>query len=147
MTGTQVFDQLAQDRHSSEELASDPAELPRLAQQMVATSVTSGKMLRELRDRMFPSEEKPETRAIAQVLRAEFELWVAEAEEVYQRAGRLESAGHPVPGSRELDDLIGRAKAMLQIRLDDHFRSLQSKEGKTFTIQELRRELQLERGG
>jgi hypothetical protein len=146
VTGTHLFDCLARDEQSS---AAQPSGrmLPRLAEQMVAASLTSGKMLRELRDRMFPSHPEPAAVAVAQTLRAEFQEWVRDAEAAHARAQQLERQGLSVAGAAELDNLIGATLAMLQVTLEDHFRSLdQIAGGQTFSIEDLRRELQLKRG-
>lgn len=148
MTGTQVFDRLALENNASPDHASDADALARLAEQMVAASIASGKMLRELRERMFPASNDPGALAVASALRADFEQWATDAEAVFERAGKLERAGRPIPGSCELGDLIGMTLAMLQITLDDHLRSLeQIRAGGTISLQELRRELQLKAGG
>ena len=148
MTGTQVFDRLARAQNGLGEQVADRETLARLAEQMVSASVTSGKMLRELRERMFPAIEDPEALAVAKTLRCEFEEWVAEAEDVFERARRLEAAGRPIRLTQELGDLIGITRAMLTITLNDHLRSLaQIRTGDTVSMEELRRELQLKRGG
>lgn len=148
MTGTQVFDRLAGDIKSSVDHPPDEDALARLAEQMTAASITSGKMLRELRERMFPINDEPSALDVAHTLRAEFQQWVAESQAVFERAQRLELAGRPIPGTRELGDLIGVTLAMLQVTPQDHLRSLrQARAGKTLSIEELRRELQLKRGG
>ena len=86
MTGTQVFDRLAMENDASADRASDADALARLAEQMVAASIASGKMLRELRERMFPAVEDPGALAVARALRADFQQWVTDAEAVVERA-------------------------------------------------------------
>ena len=144
MTGAQVFDRISSGEKDSPDFPEAERVLPRLAEQMVAASIASGKMLREIRERMFPEEAEPGAIAVAEALRDEFRQWVQDAEAAYERARQVERAGHPISGSRELNDLIGMTMAMLQVTLDDHFRSLeQIKAGETYTIEELRRDLQL----
>jgi hypothetical protein len=142
MTGTHVFDRLASDGGAAAERTADHEALERLAGQMVAASVASGNMLRELRERMFPAGDAAGGVAVAKTLRREFEQWVADAEQVIERADRLESVGRAVPRTRELADLIGATRAMLSISLDDHLRSLRDTTHPA-TVEELRRELQL----
>ena len=147
MTGTPVFDRISSDVEDSSRVPPAERVLPRLAEQMVAASLTSGRMLRELRERMFPSEAEPKAIAVAQILRDEFEQWVRDAEAAYGRARALEGRGQQIPGIRELSDLIGMTMAMLRVSLEDYFRSLDQAElVPTVTIEELRRELQLKRG-
>jgi hypothetical protein len=94
-----------------------------------------------------PSHPEPAAVAVAQTLRAEFQEWVRDAEAAHARAQQLERQGLSVAGAAELDNLIGATLAMLQVTLEDHFRSLdQIAGGQTFSIEDLRRELQLKRG-
>lgn len=147
MTGTQVFDRLSLDEKHSVQRSSGAPMLPHLAEQMVSASLTSGRMLRELRDRMFPSQPDPGAIEVAQTLREEFTAWVADAEAAYRRAQQVERRGQKVSGADELGDLIGATRAMLQITLEAHLRSLNHSAGPhVVPIEDLRRELQLKRG-
>ena len=145
MTGTQLFDSLALEADSTRE-ASDAGELARLAEQMVAASISSGQMLREQRDRMFPTTSDSAALSVAHALRTEFQEWVRDAETVLTRATGLKH-GHAISKIGDLRDLIGLTDAMLQITPESHRRALdQVRTGETISIGELRRELQLERG-
>lgn len=146
VTGTHVFDRLSQNEHQSADAPSDEAVLTRLAEQLVTSSILSGRMLRELRLRMFPLKREAAAVAVAQTLRAEFQEWVQDAEATYARARQVEKSGKPVRGTGELGEMIGTTLAMLQITLEDHFRSLEQGPGRPLSIEELRRELQLKRG-
>ena len=118
-----------------------------VAEQMVSAAITSGKALRELRSDLFPADREPRALEVAELVRGEFEQWVRDAEQAYARAHRLEQTGRAVAGTNELIDLIGSAKAMLQITLADHFEALdQVARGESISMEELRRELQLKRG-
>lgn len=147
MTGIHVFDRLLLDPQKSIDAPVDPRLLPRLAGQMVTAAIASGKMLRELRTRMFPSGREPHAIAVAQALRDEFEQWAQDAEDALERAEPFAKSGQAIVGADELRDLIGMTKAMLGVTLDSHLRSLEeAASDQTVTIQELRRELQLKRG-
>ena len=121
--------------------------LARLAQDRVSGSIASGKALRELRSNLFPSDRDSKSVEVAKLVRGEFEQWVRDAEQTCSHASRLKQAGRDVPGIDKLVDLIGSAKAMLQITLNDHFEGLdQLARGESVSMEELRRELQLKRG-
>ena len=86
MTGTNLFDCLAEQK-KAHVVDQDNAETLRvLAEQMVAAAIASVKTLRPLRPLMFPIDPTPEKLAVASALRAEFEQWVTDAEAVYQRS-------------------------------------------------------------
>ena len=145
MTGTHVFDRLSQHENKSAGASPDEGVLPRLAEQMVTSSILSGRMLRELRYRLFPTTLAPEAVAVAQTLRAEFQQWVEDAESAYARARQLETSGRRVPGTGELGDMIGATMAMLEVSIED-FPLQRMGPSEAVSIEELRRELQLKRG-
>jgi hypothetical protein len=144
MTGTHLFDRLADWGKLAIQDPAEAEELRALGAGMVAAAIASGKMLREHRVRMFPSDDSPAAMAVAETLQAEFRQWVQEADAVYERTMTLHRAGHAVVNLEELNDLIGLTQAMLQISPQDPIRSLkQAANGKTMTMEELRRELHL----
>ena len=144
MTGTHLFDRLADWGKLAIDDPAEAEELRELGEGMVAAAIASGKMLREHRMRMFPSDNSPAAMAVAETLQAEFRQWVQEADAVYERAMTLHRAGHAVVNLAELNGLIGLTQAMLQISPENHVRSLkQAESGKVMTMEELRRELHL----
>jgi hypothetical protein len=143
MTGTTIFDCLAGERRSPDQTTDDAEALRELAEHMVAAAITSGQALRSLRHRMFPSEPSGINLAIAKALRVEFEKWVNEAGELYTRCAALDRGGHAIADLPELNDLMGRAQAMLQITLESHLSSLNDP-GKPWSIEEVRRELHVQ---
>jgi hypothetical protein len=121
--------------------------LARLVEDRVAAAIAAGEELRDLRSNLFPSDRDDKSVEVAKLVRGEFEQWVRDAEQTYARASRLKQTGREVPAIEELANLIGSAKAMLQITLADHFEALdQLARGETVSMEELRRELQLKRG-
>jgi hypothetical protein len=144
MTGTDLFDCLAEQK-KAHVVDRDNAETMRaLADQMVAAAIASVKSLRTLRPLMFPVDATPERLAVAKALRAEFEQWVADAEAVYQRSLALSAVGIQVANLSELNDFIGLTLAMLTVTLESHLKSLQGvANAKVMTMEELRRELHL----
>lgn len=147
MTGTQVFDRLARGSGASAGRAPESGDLTRLAGQLVASSIQTGRMLRELRGRLFPVDGGAEAAGVAFALRAELQQWAQEAQAVLERAADLRRAGQAISGTRELGDLIGATLAMLQITPEAHARALeQVRRGETTPLDEVRRELQLKFG-
>ena len=143
-TGAQIFDRLCRQSVPPEP---ESEALVRLAEQMVATSIKSGQMLRELRERMFPMSDNPAALEVAHALRAEFLQWADEADAVFERASKLRQSGRSISGSEELGDLIGMTRAMLQITPEAHLQAVeQIRRGETVPIDEVRRELRLRTG-
>ncbi len=150
MTGTQVFDCLAERRDltpvhgGNTPLAPDLTELCR---RMVSSAFESGRMLRELRVKMFPTRDDAGEITLPKALQAEFQQWVHEADAVCQRAAKLDRAGHPIDKLAELKNLVGLAQAMLQITPEDHLRTIKAgSHGKKMSMEELRRELLVHHG-
>jgi hypothetical protein len=144
MTGTHLFDRLADGSRLALQDPGEAEELRELGEGMVAAAIASGKMLREHRARMFPGDDSPAAMAVAKTLQSEFQQWAQEADAVYERALTLHRAGHAIVNLAELNDLIGLTQAMLQISPEDHVRSLkQVANGKLLSMEELRRELHL----
>lgn len=146
MTGTNLFDCLAEQNKSHVVDPDDTETMRGLAEQMVSTLIASVKTLRPLRPRMFPLDPTPEKLAVAKALRAEFEQWVSEAQSVYERSRALGNVGIQTANLSELDNYIGLTQAMLTITLDSHLKSLRD-EYKPWSIEEARRELHLQRRG
>lgn len=146
MTGTNLFDCLAEQLKLKIVDIQESETLRALAEQMIDSAIASVKTLRPLRSRMFPLNPTAENLIVAKALRTEFEQWVADAEAVYQRVHALGSTGIDVSRLSELNDLIGLTQAMLSITLDDHLKSLHE-ECKPWSIEEARRELHLQRRG
>jgi hypothetical protein len=144
MTGTQLFDCLSEDTRRANRSVTDSDTLEHLAEQMVGACATSGQMLQDMRQCMFPVDERPESLAIANTLRREFQHWAAGAEEILERATAVSRSERAVAGLSRLRDLYGVTMAMLQITPEAHLEALRRAPSlPPMSIEELRRELHL----
>lgn len=82
--------------------------------------------------------EDPFDRQTAALLRQRYDRWAADAEALLERI----TPAMRVPGVRDLEDAVGRTRAMLSVSLDAIDRAAeQVKRGESIPLAEVRREL------
>ena len=83
-------------------------------------------------------------RPVAAAVRHLFEGWVSTAEPLGARVAAAVGLAGPMRGADKLEYAVGKTMARLSITLDDHEQSLRDVvEGRTISLEELRRELRL----
>ena len=98
----------------------------------------------------FDAASAPESvyqfdRPVATAVRALYEAWVAVAEPLESRLAAAFARAGPIVGAELLHRKVGRTLARLTITLDDDEQSIRDEiEGRTYSVEEVRRELRLQ---
>jgi hypothetical protein len=115
---------------------------PEQATQWVAAALAEALALRQHDSQLFPTADDALALLEAQELQTAWRHWADDAEALLQRIALPTQSQGRVNGLSELQDAIGRCRAMLQITPESHTRAIeQSRRGDVVNIEEVRREL------
>ena len=120
--------------------------LPKLtveqAEHWVAAALAEARALRQHDGQLFPRENEPSALRTARELHEAWRRWADSADAIYDRVRPLTAAGRHVPGAGDLDYIIGRTRAMLEITPEDNRASIDEiRRGDVVSADELRRAL------
>jgi len=118
------------------------ARMSLVAEHFVAAALDEYRHIKALDE--VPEPEAPRyvfDRQVAILLRHMYDQWATYAESLLARIRSVQSS-RPVKGLGELNEAIGRTRAMLSVTLEDlHRAEEQFRNGQTISLEEVRRDL------
>jgi hypothetical protein len=121
-----------------------PEQSSRVAARLVSSALAEIDQIQKLDESLAPQEPLQFDRRTAALVRGMYEKWAQETELLLNRLEAIERRFGRIPEAQNLRDAHGRTMAMLSTSLEDLEQGVRDvAEGRTHSINEVRRELHL----
>ena len=122
--------------------ADGPKRIEQVAQQLVDCTQHDYQELNKLDEFLTPDDSDSGQIELSAILRAMYDEWSRQAEAVLDKVSIITGTGVVLQRIEELRDAHGRTRAMLSVSLNDIAEARrQAREGRTYKLEEVRREL------
>jgi hypothetical protein len=143
-----LFDSLrsSASRHPQVSQADADERFRVIAEQFVSAALDEYRHIDLLDRSARPTFEDPFDRQTAILLRERYDRWATDAEALYDRVVAVRGEGQVIAGLKDLNDAIGRTRAMLSVTLESiDIAKEQIRRGECIPLAEVRRAIRARR--